>query len=540
MKFLTSLILALALCVPASATMKDVVNATVRISPSQGQGAMGTGCVTSVTDTDIYIITNAHVVGGKRSVNIEFWRAGLKCNYKVPATLTFQRGPSDQIDVAIMKVSKRDTGGWSPKPIPLADPSWQYADGQELLSAGCARGAWPTAWSGHAVGLDRQGHLVFEPIPAQGRSGSAITDAAGERIVALLFAKDPEGRGKYGYAVTIHRLARELAYEKASPPEREKLLAQWGRGPMGQGQVGPQGCPPGGCPPGMGSQSGRPNRQIQLFGRQEIQPSPQSNPVPFPVAPTQDLSGIESRLDLLIRMREADLAVPPPLPEPGPPAEPEGPMSPEDIIDLMARDGVSANAARIENVERVVIELGGDLGDVAEDADGVIEKVDDLKGATDVLKAENLGLIDKMAAMAEGRGLKVTPWLLTMVGGAGPLGLLVIGFAVFMVVRRDIKAFIATQGEDKLMIRHVADTVTKLIPGQLDDRVIGGAVGKLEDIIARRGGMVQPQAPAPPVVVVQQPAAPAVQPAPAGPVPPNVAVVNGGPAAPVPPVEPQA
>jgi hypothetical protein len=531
MRFFLGVLLALLMCLPAQASMEDVIAATVRVS-SQGQGPMGTGCVTSVSDDKIWVLTNAHVVEGAGTVNVEFWRDG-HASVKVPGNVTFRRGPSAQIDMALVEVQRARLAGWAPKPIPLAQPDqWQWYQGQAILSAGCAKGAWPTLWEGNVKGRDGNGHLVFEPIPAQGRSGSAITDDQGTKIVALLFAKDPSGpNAKYGYGMTIQTLGRAMAsMPTVSPRERELILAQ---------------CGPGGC-----LQNQRPNRQIQLFGRQEITPPSSPSPFPtlpqqpdFPAPPSTDVSGIESKLDILIELQSRG----------DEPPFPEVEVDPAEIIDQMARDGIAANASRIENVERVVIDLGGNLEEVAEDAAAAdslagtaANLAGEVAGKTELLEAADLGLAERLAEAASARGLKVTPWLLGLVGGAPLAMLLPIGIAVFLLIRKDIKDFKESGGKDKLMIQHLAEKVTKTTPWGFDDAIGQGISDRVDSFMRSRYGMA-PGAPAqPPVVVVPQappaPAVPGVVPAPVTPAPPNVVVVPPAAAQqpPAPPAEPTA
>ncbi len=185
----------------AVAGMDDCIQSTCRIST---EGSIGTGCVFEVSDQTVYILTNAHVVGSADRVRCEFWREG----HPLPGLQGTVIQGDTAIDAAVVSISRSAFSGDAPRPIPLARPGTKLTPGQTVLSAGCARGGWPTAWVGHIVRSDNA-EIRFVPPPAGGRSGSAIFDKNGTQIVGLLFAReDIEGEG---IATPIDRIRTAFA-----------------------------------------------------------------------------------------------------------------------------------------------------------------------------------------------------------------------------------------------------------------------------------------------------------------------------------------
>lgn len=154
--------------------LEQIAGATVRIFARDG--SLGSGSVYSKTESEVLILTNAHVAGGNRaSVKVEFWFQG-RLSKKVPGVVvkSLLSNRTDH-DYAVVSIKKEDLGTYFDilSPIPLAEANFT-ADFTKLFSAGCPQGTWQTHWIGH--GTENLGNqaVKFVPMPANGRSGSAI------------------------------------------------------------------------------------------------------------------------------------------------------------------------------------------------------------------------------------------------------------------------------------------------------------------------------------------------------------------------------
>ncbi|MDD4888289.1 MAG: trypsin-like peptidase domain-containing protein [Phycisphaerae bacterium] len=303
-----AILVAAAAC-PVTGTMSDCIDATCRITAPDG--GRGTGCVFERSQGAVYVLTAAHVVGNARRVECEFWRQGHQ-SAPLPGVVVL-RVANDQTDAAVIAVDQSHFGGALPPAIPLAPRDFVVGAGQTLTSVGCAGGAWSTGWKGHALGYDG-GDLCFVPAPAMGRSGSALFDAEGERIVGVVRARTLNSR--QGIASSVQSLYGQLCRAAA---ER-------------QVQCGPNGCGPNGCPapqyrllPYRQEQDDRWRQHLE--GARPGQQAPGTNP--WPTLPVQP--------------------IPTPLPQaqgqtPAPPQpSPTQPDKPDPIPGLSARiDGLEA------------------------------------------------------------------------------------------------------------------------------------------------------------------------------------------------------
>lgn len=241
---------------PVVASVADCIDATCRITTPDG--SRGTGCVFEISQGQVYVLTAAHVVGKHAMVTCEFWRDGHQSS---PLTgRVIARVDRPLTDAAIVAVDVAQFGGRLPAAIPIAPAGTVLKSGDTLTSVGCARGAWSSGWKGHV--LEYQGtDLLFVPAPADGRSGSAIFDAAGEKIVGIIRARTLDN--ETGIATGLQALYAEFrtAYGEQRSP-----------------------CDPAACPGGI-----CPIRK----------PQPQASPwptLPTPVPPV-DLGPTNQRLD---------------------------------------------------------------------------------------------------------------------------------------------------------------------------------------------------------------------------------------------------
>ena len=218
--------------------ISDCVDATCRITAPDG--SRGTGCVFEIQRGVVYVLTAAHVVGQSSAVECEFWCRGHQ-SQPLGGRVTAR---SAAADAAIIALPEAAFAGRLPAAIPLAPRNSTLHPGQPLTSVGCANGGWSTAWKGHLLDC-RDDELRFVPVPANGRSGSALFDGDGQQIVGLVRART--GDDSAGIATplsTIYRAFDSPARTAAGP---EKIPDRGA--PPQPVQCGPYGCPAGGATP---------------------------------------------------------------------------------------------------------------------------------------------------------------------------------------------------------------------------------------------------------------------------------------------------
>ena len=262
-------------CATAKASLDDCVEATARITAADG--STGTGCVFLREQGKLYLLTNAHVAGTSVGdyVDVEFWKEGFPSQKILGRNVWVSYHESASRDIAIVEVEESALGGVLPGIVPIAaDGSPQQYE--TITSVGCANGAWPTAWHGHVEArVDELGSVVhFQPPPAGGRSGSAIFDAAGEKIIGLIAWRAADD--SHGIAMTLDELHAALRGEppaaighQRSAISKRVRLGEWiggsrrlRRGGTGLAttECGPFGCFPrgggGGQAPGGGAPRG--------------------------------------------------------------------------------------------------------------------------------------------------------------------------------------------------------------------------------------------------------------------------------------------
>ena len=187
--------------------------ATVRI---RNGNSMGSGTLFRESEEHLYVLTNAHVAGtglGNR-VQVEFWKEGHQSRPIEAETVAVAYIPRAYRDIAVVRVDRRALGNYRPPVIPLADSqdSFNY---QNIFSVGCPSGRWPTAFEGFALRRQANGGdtIHFVPMPAGGRSGSAIFDVNGgeAQIIGLIAWRSTDsgghgldGRGEtHGYGIAM-------------------------------------------------------------------------------------------------------------------------------------------------------------------------------------------------------------------------------------------------------------------------------------------------------------------------------------------------
>ena len=215
--------------------ISEAIDATCRVSGGPGT-AMGTGIAVYVDGDDLYVLTNAHVVGRKNTAVCDFWVNGRQTkNFTGTVVLKERKGNKD---IAVIRISLN--GQVAPSVIPIASTA-QFPVNTPIASVGVGGGVWPTAFIGHVKAYQNDGDtMLFVPSPANGRSGSAIMDESCTAVIGLLHARNP--KENHGKAMSLQGI--------------QEVLAQ---------------CGPGGCP--------IPNRNFNLLGRQVVPPTPPQTPL---------------------------------------------------------------------------------------------------------------------------------------------------------------------------------------------------------------------------------------------------------------------
>jgi len=430
-----AVIMVVAMCSTAFGSLEDCMRATCRVNVSGGnESTIGTGCVyDNSTDDKVWILTCRHVASGGNRYTCDFWSEGRQFE-PLSASLAFYVPGCDS---AVLVIPKESFGANVPTAIPLGDTSPKV--GEKIASVGCAKGAWATAWHGFVLRYDnnsREPSMQFLPSPADGRSGSAIFDGDGEKIVGVLFARVTSGIGQ-GLAVPIERLTGQFSRNQMQYIETAKRDA----GPLVpivKVQCGPQGCPPpqtfgGGYGGGLPYQQQPPAPSVSGTGESYLMP-------------------YRGRVDDRIDGLQGSIGnVPMPLPT--------GPM-----VDSYARDSISDLDRRVGAIEQSLSDVEQGIGSVEQGIGNVKETI----GKADGLLPEKIKTF-----MAE--KLPFTLGVIEKLGwGTVPLVAIVLGIIVFMI-RKDVENKIKTG--DPLLIEKIA----ALTPMKFDDRV----ASKLSDQLVR-------------------------------------------------------
>jgi hypothetical protein len=303
--------LAFVLCgevLPGQAALDDCIDATCRITV--GNGGRGTGCVFHIEQGWVYVLTAAHVVGQDPAPRCEFWRQGHQSLALEGRVLA--RAENTLCDAAIVVLPAAQFGGAPPATVSLGLPGEELRPGTTITSVGCAHGGWSTGWKGH-VRRQEGGEIYFVPPPANGRSGSALFDATGRRIVGVIRARTADNTT--GIATNITTVAQALHLVARMP----STSADRGLMTAGPGAALVQ-CPGNSCPAPIPFLL--PYRYREQFRQMPAppgpapapspRPSPGSQPawptLPVPASPPTDLAPIAERLDkidgLLRQMQE--------------------------------------------------------------------------------------------------------------------------------------------------------------------------------------------------------------------------------------------
>ncbi len=428
---------------PAAAAISDCIDATCRIT--EPGGGRGTGCVFEIGQDRVYVLTAAHVVGKSQQVECDFWRAGHQSRPLIGQVVS----RDEQADAAIVALGRGAFGAMLPPAIPVAHRGFLLRPGDAILSVGCAGGSWSTGFRGHVLGYQGM-DLHFVPGPANGRSGSAIFDAAGEQIVGVLRARSIDD--SRGIATSVQGLYRAFGVSGSAS----------GKAPSAAAANSTQ-CPGGNCPvpPHLFPYRREMDQRLRKLEGQPPQASPWPT-LPSPTAaPQVDLHPIEEKLDHNAEMMRQGLEriaglleerVPAPTRPPSasqPPTE-----APDEAPDLKATVAADVEAVRrqvhttqednsrlhqaVAGLRGLVERAVGDRETLRERMEARIEKVQaelgDNAGKPEVIRAYVRDLLAEKLG-DPGLGMSAGKMVGTALGLSAPLAL-ALAAAAWLISRR--------------------------------------------------------------------------------------------------------
>ena len=185
----------------------------------------GTGIIVGKSDTELLIVTNAHVVD-----NID----NLKCVFSdgTSASCSVKGSKSDQ-DIAVVAVSLSDIPSDTISKIAIAElaDSDTIAVGQQVVAIGNALGEGQSVTNGIISALDRSitvnnvtfsGLIMTNAAINSGNSGGALLNASG-KVIAINFAKtSSDGVEGMAYSIPVSNV-KELISSLMSKQTRQKV-----------------------------------------------------------------------------------------------------------------------------------------------------------------------------------------------------------------------------------------------------------------------------------------------------------------------------
>jgi len=455
---LVATIVALIICAgrTSTAALSDCHEATCRITAADG--GHGSGCAFGKADGVVYVLTNAHVATSE-TLEVEFWSEGHKSR-PLRGRLAARAA---KVDAAVVAVSESQFAGVLPKIIPIAESDRSPRPGDSVMSVGCAGGSWSTGWKGHVLGYSGA-DMYFVPPPANGRSGSAIFDANGEKIVGLLKART--GDDSTGIASSLPSLYRAFnatindgGSSTTTATEDNKKDTQ---------------CPGGSCPSPWRLSPYRQQQDERIDHlrnqRQQVWPTlPQAGTQSIDLSPTNEK--LDRIADLLIEMGTERI------PQPAPPVIPSQREVERDIdmkVDAAVEQATAESRQATAEIKQatgkmreVVDSLIGDRETLRERFDERIEKVKSELGEDAQRRDIARAYVKDLASE------KLSQGTLAFSGGkvmAGALGLsgplsLAIGMGLWFLSRR---AAGKVESGDPLLVQRMFDRVSDKVDALRD------------------------------------------------------------------------
>jgi len=193
---------------------KRCLSASCRLTTDR---SIGSGTVFNIDDEYVWILSAGHVVEGSTVVLAEFWRSGSPSFFMNAEVVWYMLHPSPCEDLSILRVLKSkfsELGQPLPYVMPLASPKFKIRVDTRVMSMGCEQGYSPTMIIGFVKRVDEN---IFYMVPdtMYGRSGSAVLDETGTRIIGVVVRRD-------GICVNLNCIYRLTGWNKSySDKEKE-------------------------------------------------------------------------------------------------------------------------------------------------------------------------------------------------------------------------------------------------------------------------------------------------------------------------------
>lgn len=185
----------------------------------------GTGIIVGKNDTELLIVTNAHVVD-----NVSNLKCAFVDDQSVSATV---KGSKSDQDIAVVAVSLSDIPSDTISKIAIAElaDSDTIAVGQQVVAIGNALGEGQSVTNGIISALDRSitvnnvtfsGLIMTNAAINSGNSGGALLNASG-KVIAINFAKtSSDGVEGMAYSIPVSNV-KELISSLMSKQTRQKV-----------------------------------------------------------------------------------------------------------------------------------------------------------------------------------------------------------------------------------------------------------------------------------------------------------------------------
>ena len=220
----------------ANAVMPAMVklNGTERVR-SSGFGSQtyeattsGTGIIVGKNDTELLILTNAHVVESTENLKAEFVDGS-----SVSAAI---KGSNSNEDVAVVAIKLSDISDKTMSKIAIAqlnDSDNAAVVGQQVVAIGNARGEGQSVTVGYVSAIDRSitvnnveytGLIMTDAAINSGNSGGALINSSGQ-VIGINFAKDgTSGVENMAYSIPIAKV-KDLINSLMNQKTREEVPA---------------------------------------------------------------------------------------------------------------------------------------------------------------------------------------------------------------------------------------------------------------------------------------------------------------------------
>jgi len=186
--------------------LKEYYQACCRISVS---GGVGSGTIFKEDSSNYYVLTNAHVVGNARNVNLEFAKFNGDVVYYSPSiqgkVLRKKLISSGAFDVAIVQVPKQNMRGVKLPVFEISETENINKNELHIFTSGSQAGELGSIQPVHINKTDNQ-LIYYIPTARPGRSGSSIVDLNTGKIVGLVAWLTGEGSQSQGLAMTSIRI----------------------------------------------------------------------------------------------------------------------------------------------------------------------------------------------------------------------------------------------------------------------------------------------------------------------------------------------